>query len=115
MGACPGRVFFATGNRNFRTRSGLPLTDEWRETKDHWRSTKVRKGPAENYTPYINDYFAFQGIMALEYQITKNFYIGLEARRFYLAPTLRVYSDSEIVRSFGFDGEMLTLSFLYVN
>lgn len=113
IGVVGSRVFSATIDRNFRTRSGRPL-GEWVDNETHWRSTKKANGDIKTYVPYLSHYYSWQGIMSLEYQLTKNIFIGLEGRRFYHAPSLSLFVNSDDAQVFFFKGDMLSLSFLYI-
>lgn len=115
LGVAGSRIFSATADRNARSRVGVPLS-EWEDSKTHWRTTKIAGDQNQIQTPYLSNYFTWQGMMSLEYQFTKNIFIGLEARRFFNSPTLYIYTvaNQDDRRGFYYKGDMLSISFVYL-
>ncbi len=113
LGVVGSRVFSATADRNNRTRENVPFT-EWVDAKTHWRATKTNNEADELFTPYLTHLYTWQGIMSLEYQLTKNIFIGLEGRRFYRPMSLVSNISLDEAQVFYYKGDMLSLSFLYV-
>ncbi len=114
LGLSGSRVFFASIDRTFRSRSGSPL-GEWYMEKKHWRAFKKQKDYNEINTPYLSHLFSLQGIISLEYQITKKLFIGIENRRFYYLPSLHVHFDTNNDGAFFYNGKMWSLSVLFIH